>query len=570
MINYIAQIAVFVAIFLLLATSLNLVLGFGGVFSIMQAVFYGVGAYTAADLIVFVHAPFPLDLLGALVVAMALGALVAGLLMRIAGELVIIATLALQLVFSTIFRNWTAVTGGSYGIFGIGRPAVFGYPLTSLPAFACMAALVAAAAFAAALLIARSPFGLAVRAQREDAVLAGALGHDVVRERATVFVIGAGLAGLAGALYAQFVGYVDPSGFDVNQSLSIITIVVVGGLGNLWGTLGAAIILTFLPQLLILLPATSSAAAQFQLLLYGVILVLVVRFWPSGILPEQPSVRLMPRRGTRSADVVQAGSAPELVDRIAGITVAGMQTAAPVVRLDGVSKSFGGLRAVDDVSFAIEPGRVTALIGPNGAGKTTLFNLICGLLRPDGGHVFFGTQETTHSQPFEIARLGVTRTFQDVRIFPRLTALENVVFALSKMSGGATPLTERAGAVLVNVGLQAHADRLAGSLSYAEQKILMMGLVLSREDPVVFLDEIAAGLDQGSVRALAGLVRRIAASGRAVCVVEHNLSFVWDVADIVYVLDAGRVIAGGVPADIQADAKVVEIYFGQSGAHGHA
>jgi ABC-type branched-subunit amino acid transport system ATPase component len=164
----------------------------------------------------------------------------------------------------------------------------------------------------------------------------------------------------------------------------------------------------------------------------------------------------------------------------------------------------------------------------------------------------------------------VTRTFQDVRIFPRLTALENVVFALSKTASDVTSLIDRAGAVLVNVGLQSHADRLAGSLSYAEQKILMMGLVLSREDPVVFLDEIAAGLDHASVHALAGLVRRIAASGRAVCVVEHNLSFVWDVADVVYVLDAGRVIASGVPADIQANTNVVEIYFGQSGAPGHA
>src|SRR5665213_2135547 len=166
MINYIAQIAVFVAIFLLLATSLNLVLGFGGVFSIMQAVFYGVGAYATADLIVSAHTPFPLGLLGGVAVATALGALVAGLLTRVQGELVIIATLALQLVFSAIFRNWTAVTGGSYGIFGIGRPALFGSPLTTLPAFALLAAVVAGIGFAASLLVARSPFGLAVRAQR--------------------------------------------------------------------------------------------------------------------------------------------------------------------------------------------------------------------------------------------------------------------------------------------------------------------------------------------------------------------------------------------------------------------
>jgi ABC-type branched-subunit amino acid transport system ATPase component/ABC-type branched-subunit amino acid transport system permease subunit len=566
-INYLSQILVFVAIFLLLATSLNLVLGFGGVFSIMQAVFYGVGAYAAANLVVNLHAPFPLDLLGAMLVTMALGAFVAALLLRLRGELVIIGTLALQLVFSTIFRNWNAVTGGSYGIFGIARPALFGVPVSSLTGFAAFAAVIAAIFFGLSLFVARSPFGLAVRAQREDAVLAGTLGHDTVRERAAIFIIGAALAGVAGALYAQFIGYVDPSSFDVNQSLGIITIVVVGGLGNLWGTLGAAVILTFLPQLLILLPATSAAAAQFQLLLYGVILVAVVRFWPNGILPEQPSIRSAPARGVRPALLGGMEDGKALLERLAAVTVRTLPTTAPIVRVEGVSKAFGGLRAVDDVSLAIEPGRVTALIGPNGAGKTTLFNLICGLLRSDSGRVFFGSQETTRLQPFEIARLGVTRTFQDVRIFPKLTALENVVFALS--SAGAH-VAERAGAVLADVGLQPHADRLAGSLSYAEQKILMMGLVLAREDPVVFLDEIAAGLDHASVRALGVLVRRIAASGRAVCVVEHNLSFVWDVADIVYVLDDGRLIANGVPADIQANTNVIEIYFGRGGAPGHA
>jgi branched-chain amino acid transport system permease protein len=590
-INYLSQILVFVAIFLLLATSLNLVLGFGGVFSIMQAVFYGVGAYTAANLVVSWHAPFPLDLLGAIAVSMALGALVSVLLLRLRGELVIIGTLALQLVFSTIFRNWNAVTGGSYGIFGVSRPVLFGVPVSSLTGFALFAAVIAAIFFALSLYVARSPYGLAVRAQREDAVLAGALGHDTLRERAVVFVIGAGLAGVAGALYAEFIGYVDPTSFDVNQSLSIITIVVVGGLGNLWGTLGAAVILTFLPQLLILMPATSAAAAQFQLLLYGVILVAVVRFWPNGILPEQPSIRSIPARGGRPVAEgvvpVSEGVAEDdkaLLQRLAAVTVGALAAAAPIVRVEGVSKAFGGLRAVDDVSLAIEPGRVTALIGPNGAGKTTLFNLICGLLRTDTGRVYFGSQETTGLQPFQIARLGVTRTFQDVRIFPKLTALENIVFALSSRplvipSGVEGPpqsthtavgMTEKATAVLNDVGLGADADRLAGSLSYAEQKILMMGLVLAREDPVVFLDEIAAGLDHASVRALGVLVRRIAASGRAVCVVEHNLSFVWDVADIVYVLDDGRLIATGVPADIQANAKVVEIYFGRSGAPGHA
>jgi ABC-type branched-subunit amino acid transport system ATPase component len=336
----------------------------------------------------------------------------------------------------------------------------------------------------------------------------------------------------------------------------------------LWGTLGAAFILTLLPQLLILIPATSAAAAQFQLLLYGVILVAVVRFWPNGIVPEQPSVRASAGKRKRGAVPDAAGVAT--LDRLANVNVGALTARAVAVRVEDVRKAFGGLQAVAGASLAIEAGRVTALIGPNGAGKTTLFNLMCGLLRPDTGRVFFGDRETTRMQPYEIARLGVTRTFQDVRIFPQLTALENIVFALSTAAVKHGSLTERAIAVLNDVGLFEHADRLASSLSYAEQKILMMGIVLAREDPIVFLDEIAAGLDHGSVGALASLVRKIAASGRTICVVEHNLSFVWDVADVVYVLDAGAIIAHGAPADIQTNTSVIEIYFGQAGALGHA
>jgi branched-chain amino acid transport system permease protein len=570
MINYLAQISIFISVFLLLATSMNLVLGFGGLFSIVQAALYGVGAYTAAILILRLHAPLPLDLIAAFVVSCLVGAVLMGLLRRVKIEIVIIATLALQLVFSAVFRNWNAVTGGSYGLYGIPRPSLLGFPLTGLVPFAVYAAVVAALAFAALLFITNSPFGLAVRGQREDSVLAEALGHNTGRERLLIFTLGAGVAGIAGAVYAQFVGYIDPSSFDVNVSLSIITIVVVGGLGNLWGTLVAAVVLTFLPQLLQFIPATSNAAAQLQLLLYGLILVVIVRFWPNGIIPEQPSVRAPQRPRVPATAGTGPDEAPAL-DRLDTVVIAPLALPAPQVRLEGLTKSFGGVQAVADVSFAIEPGRVTALIGPNGAGKTTLFNCICGLLRPEAGRVYFGSRETTNTPQYGIAQLGVSRTFQDVRIFPRLTALENIVFALST-AAFAPPghLRDRAFATLVDLGLDQHADELADSLSYAQTKMLMMGVVLARQDPIVFLDELAAGLDHNSVHAFARLIRRLAASGRTVCLVEHNLAFVWEAADTVIVLDAGRVITSGPPAAIQADPRVVEIYFGQSSTVGRS
>jgi branched-chain amino acid transport system permease protein len=364
-------------------------------------------------------------------------------------------------------------------------------------------------------------------------------------------------------VYAEFVGYIDPSSFDVSQSLSIITIVVVGGLGNLWGTLGAAIVLTFLPQLLLLVPSASNAAAQLQLVLYGVILVVIVRFWPRGIIPERPSVQLPRHMRTREGEPPTQSSTATL-ERLDAITVNDVLGTAPAVHVLDVKKSFGGVQAVDGVSLEIEPGRVTALIGPNGAGKTTLFNLMCGLVRAESGRIHVGSVDTTGATSYEIARLGVTRTFQDVRIFPRLTVLEHLVFARSSLRAAPRgALVDRAWETARDLGLDAYSDTIAGDLSYAQQKLLMMGLVLVREDAVVFLDEIAAGLDHTSVGAVARLIRRIAASGRTVCLVEHNLAFVWDAADVVFVLDAGRVIAAGPPSVIQSDPHVTEIYFGQ-------
>jgi branched-chain amino acid transport system ATP-binding protein/branched-chain amino acid transport system permease protein len=557
--SYLAQIAIFVSIYLLLAASLNLVMGFGGIFSIMQAAFYGTGAYAAALLVMHLHAPFPLELLAAFLVSAGLAAIVAVLVLRLSSELVIVGTLALQLILSAVFTNWTAVTGGSYGIFGILRPSVLGTPVTSVPSYAALSWIIAAIGFAVALWVGRSAFGLVLRAQREDAILAASFGHDPVREKRVVFVLAGGMAGVAGGLYARYVGYIDPSSFDITQSLSIITITVIGGLGNLWGTLGAAVVLTLAPQLIALVPAVSDVVAQLQLLLYGLILVVIVRFWPHGLIPEQPAVRasrLMP--GAKRSELA-APAASGTLDHLASLSIPPLDRKALTISVTDASKHFGGIRAVDGVSLTIEPGRVTALIGPNGAGKTTLFNLLCGLLPSDSGRIAFGSHETTRQRPFEIARLGVTRTFQDVRIFPRLTALENVLFSLPDADA------ERALARLSTVGLAQQADQLAGSLSYAQQKLLMIAVILAREDPVVFLDEIAAGLDQHSVHAFAGFIRRLAASGRLVCLVEHNLSFVWEAADLVFVMDQGRIIASGPPAEIQTNPQVAEIYFG-----GHA
>ncbi|MCA1644824.1 MAG: ATP-binding cassette domain-containing protein [Chloroflexi bacterium] len=226
----------------------------------------------------------------------------------------------------------------------------------------------------------------------------------------------------------------------------------------------------------------------------------------------------------------------------------------------------------------IEPRRVTAIIGPNGAGKTTVFNMLTGYLHPDKGKIFYGSHDLTRLRPFEVARLGIARSFQDVRVFSRMTVLENVVLAIqggdaerlvTVFTGRARAQQERARVraleLLERFGLLAQADELVGNLAYAQQKLLVVATLAARRDPLILLDELAAGLDHASVAEFSTLVRQIASEGCTVCLIEHNLEFVFQTADTVLVLDQGRLLAAGTPDEIKRDRRVAEIYFGQSG-----
>lgn len=565
MVNYVAQIAIGVAIVAILAGSLNLVLGYGGVFSVAHAAFFGIGAYVTAQSVLLLGTPFPLDLVASFLAAAALAALIGPPIARLNEEYVIVGTLALQLVLSNVFLNWQPVTGGAYGLFGVTRPTIAGLELTSLVSYAAFALAIAALCFLGLGWLARSPFGLALKGLREDDLLAQSLGKDVNRQRAIAFAVGSGMAGVAGMLYARYVGYIDPTTFGIGQSLSIITVLVAGGLGNLWGTLVAAAILETVPQVLRFIPATSHAVAHLQLLLYGLLLVVLVRLRPQGLISERPLVR--------------AGRSPSRAAAAGGSAARPLAQRAEVLTVEGLSRAFGGLKAVDNLSFSIEPGRVTAIIGPNGAGKTTVFNLLTGYLRPDRGRIMYRGRDLTRLRPFEIARLGIARSFQDVRVFSRMTVLENLVLATQgheaeRLSSVFSPsrralrqqelARERALALLKSFGLSDHADERVGNLSYAQQKLLVVATLFARREPLVLLDELAAGLDHESVAAFSRLVRQMVTDGQTVCLIEHNLEFVFQTADTVLVLDQGRLIAAGTPEQIRRDQRVAEIYFGRT------
>lgn len=577
MVSYVAQILIFVSIFAILASSLNLIMGYGGIISVVHAAFFGIGAYTAAQLVVLTGAPFPLDLVASFAVAAIIALLIGLPIIRLTEEYIIVGTLALQLIISNIFLNWEPVTGGSYGIYGIPRPSVGGIELTSLVGYAVFSVVIAAVCFLLLWHAARSPFGLALKGLREDDVLAQSFGKHVNRQRALVFALGSGVAGIAGMVYARFVGYIEPSSFDVGQSLSIITILVVGGLGNLWGTLISAGILETVPQVLRFIPATSQAVPHLQLLFFGLLLVVLVRWRPQGMIGERSLVRVP----TEQAAVSQRESSQALSNAsvLGGSDSAPLERQAHRLEVREISKTFGGLRAVDNLSFSVEPENVTAIIGPNGAGKTTVFNMLTGYLNPDHGKVSYGDHDLTHMQPFEISRLGIARSFQDVRVFSRMTVLENMVFATQdhkteRLSHVFSPpgwtlrqqecVRDQALEQLEGFGLLHQANTRVANLSYAEQKILVVAALVARRAPLILLDELAAGLDHESVAAFSRLTRQMAAAGHTICLIEHNLEFVWQAADRVLVLDQGRLIAEGTPKEIQRNQKVAEIYFGST------
>jgi ABC-type branched-subunit amino acid transport system ATPase component len=254
------------------------------------------------------------------------------------------------------------------------------------------------------------------------------------------------------------------------------------------------------------------------------------------------------------------------------------QISAEPLEVQQLSIAFGGLKAVDGLSFTIPPGQVTALIGPNGAGKSTVFNLLTGHLRPDAGHALYRGVDLTRLAPFEVARLGIARSFQDVRVFSRMTVLENVVLVMQSHESealvgwlgrrrgarGRADLRDDALALLEAFGLADRADERVANLSYAQQKLLVVVMLLAARQPFILLDELAAGLDHDSIIQFAQLVRRMLGSGKSICLIEHNLDFVWQTADRVLVLDQGRLIAEGTPEQIQSDERVAEIYFGQT------
>jgi branched-chain amino acid transport system permease protein len=528
--------------------------GYARQVSIGQAAFYGTGAYASAILTVRLGLPSLAAAAAGLALAAATAWLLGLLLFRAQGHYLALATIGLGLVLTIVARE-VEVTGGSEGLAGVPALAPFGFELTDDVGYWYLAGGVLVAAVLAVAALLRSRVGRALVAVG-DAPAAASSGVDIAARRRLAFMVSAVLAAGAGSLYAHWVGYVDPSTLDLPLSLQLLIIATAGGLRTVWGPpVGAFLVVSLLQLSQETLPQVSErVGGQTEVVAYGFALVLVLLFLPDGVA------------GTATAAVADRLRRP--VRPTTSFRPATPARPAPVrVELDQLTVGFGGVRAVEHLTLCHDAGGVLGLIGPNGAGKTTLLNVLSGTVRPTGGEVRLDGRRVGGMRPDRLARAGVERTFQHLETFGSLSVLEKVLVPLEARNRFAPTarLRSEAATLLTGVGLAGLLDVPVSTLPLGTQRRVEVARALAGRPRLLLLDEPLAGLSRAERDELAALVRRVADAGVTVVLVEHDVAAVMRTSDRVVVLDHGRLLADGQPAQVQADERVRGAYLGNPG-----
>ena len=603
------NVGVYALIYALAAIGLSLLMGLAGQVSLGHAAFFAVGAYTQAILVTKTAVPGLLAAVIAVAAAMLL-ALVVGLpLLRLRGHFLALATLGLGIIVSVVVRE-LEVTGGTSGIFGIPKPDFNGRVYDSPREYFWLLVPFVVIGLLLAHTLVHSRSGRALSAVNDSEVAAECLGVDTFALRLRVFVLAAAYAGLAGVFYAHWLAVVSPEAAGFELSVQMLLMVVLGGLGTVWGAITGAIAVeaidegsrTIIPQLI------PGASGEVQLIGFGVVLVLLIILLPGGL--AQLWNRLTHRTGSPATAGALAGSdvepdvqlstaSPAAVHEAAHLEGGGQaggeraaytgrkaleqllaqadtpEAGTTLLTVSGLTKRYGGVKALDDLSLEVRAGEILALIGPNGAGKTTAFNVITGVLEATSGTVTLRGQQVQGRRPHAIAKLGATRTFQNLQVFGSSTVLGNVKVArhLRSRSGivrgmlGLSGREEReieesARTAVEALGLTPDADRPITDLSFGQQRKVEVARALALAPALLLLDEPMAGLSGPERDSLAWLLRRVRDAGISVLLVEHDVDAVMALADRVAVLDDGRLIALGSPDEVRGNPAVIAAYLG--------
>lgn len=586
--NYWQSVYSITGIYVMLALGLNIVAGFTGLLDLSYIAFFGIGGYSFAFLCsdhFGIHLPFLAALPLCALIAMAAGFLLGLTSIRLRGDYLAIVTLAFAQIFKLLLLNLDApvnITGGVNGIYVFDAINVFGIKVITPEHYSTLIWSSALLVFVVSFKLKDSRIGRGWNAIREDELAANCIGINTTRMKLYAFATGALIAGFGGAVFASFQDSVFPNNFDFQQLVVVYCMVIIGGLGNMYGVIAGAVVLSILPEVL-------REYGGLRMMIYGAALVAIMALRPQGLFSALPGFTRVIRR----PDKEETGTLKASTDLYYSENQASTSDSSysrqpePILVLEQLSMHFGGIRAIDNLDLTLHKHEILSIIGPNGAGKSTLFNVISGIYQADNGSIRYGDQDISSFKPHQVARAGISRTFQNLRLFNEMTVIENIkssrfcrtkafflsiIFGLNQHRQEERETDSRAREILALFGKRLTGyrfDQNVSQLSYANRRRVEIARAMGSDPEILLLDEPSAGMNPQETAEITDFIKRLRDQhGFTIIVIEHKLNLVKAVSDRVIVMDHGMKICEGSYDEVAADPGVIEAYLGKKGKRG--